>query len=77
MSMPEIHSVNCYGGDNKQTFLAILLAKLSFTRQVAETCGKLTISAQAEVLRQIAQVGKVHGGNLVTGEGVTESNNDD
>jgi len=41
------------GGD--QSFLAQLLAKLSFTKQVEAQTGKPTTAAQQEVWRQIGQ----------------------
>jgi hypothetical protein len=63
--------------ERDQSFLARLLAKLSFTIQVGEQTGKPTNAAQKEVWRQIDQTSPQRGGDPITGRGVTKSGNED
>ena len=63
--------------EREQSFLAQLLAKLSFTKQVGEETGKSTTAAQQEVWRQIGQTSPKKGGDPITGQGVTKSGNED
>jgi len=62
---------------DKEPFISKLLAKLAFTQQVAAETGKKTGSAEKEVLRQIKQVSTEHGGNPISGTGVTKSGKED
>lgn len=63
--------------EQDKSFLAQLLAKLSFTKQVEEQTGKSTQAAQKEVWRQIKQTIPKEGGNPITGRGVTKSGEED
>lgn len=65
------------GNNERASFLAQLMQKLSYTKTVADSTGKSTDSAQAEVLRQIKQATHKNSGNLLSGEGVTKSGNED
>ena len=63
--------------ERDQSFLAQLLAKLSFTKQVQAQTGKPTTAAQNEVWRQIGQTSPNKGGDPITGKGVTKSGKED
>ena len=63
--------------ERNQSFLAQLLAKLSFTKQVEKQTGKSTEAAQREVWRQISQTSPQKGGDPITGRGVTKSGQED
>ncbi len=55
-------------------FINRLAKKLAYTKRVAHETGKNTSAAQREVTRQIDQASK---GNIITGEGVTKSGQED
>lgn len=62
-------------GENTQSFISQLFAKLAFTKQIEAATGKSTKAAQREVERQIDQAMK--GGNPNKGTGVTKSGKED
>jgi len=63
--------------ERDQSFLAQLLAKLAFTKEVEKQTGRPTTAAQQEVWRQIHQTSLNKGGDPITGRGVTKSGKED